>query len=464
MDKQKLNLIDIVGGGYGSFWRDTSFFQCIKGGRGSKKSRTMGLRSIYRIMKYPLSNMVVVRKVGNTHKDSTFAELKWSIHRLQVDHLWTAKVSPLELTYNPTGQKILFRGFDDPLKLTSLAVDVGYLCWAWIEEAFEIDEEQDFNTFAEGIRGELPDGLFKQITLTFNPWRSGHWTKARFFDKVEKNAFTLTTTHKQNEFLDQADHDSIEALAISDPDRYKVVGLGEYGIPGGAFFNELRENPHFIEPFDIPIDWDRYRFFDYGLDMFASYWCAIDTYGNMYVYKEIYEQDLIVSDACKKMLDFTEKNERIRITYAPPDLWARNRDTGKSGADIFRENGVNLAQAKASRKIGWQSLKEWFKITETKDEQTGEIYKTSALKIFKNCVNLIDTITQVQHDERDYNDVAKLPHNITHAPDALRYMCVMHVPPTVVIGIKPVATVYNFLKADQDEYENQGYIEYGMET
>lgn len=461
MEANKLSLPEIVGKGYGSFWRDTSFFEVIKGGRGSKKSRTMGLRSIYRIMKFPLSNMVVVRKVGNTHKDSTYAELKWSVHRMGVDHLWTFKVSPLEATYNPTGQKILFRGFDDPLKLTSLAVDVGYLCWAWIEEAYEIDDEQDFNTFAEGIRGELPEGLFKQITLTFNPWRSGHWTKSRFFDKEHPNTFTLTTTHKCNEFLDKSDHEKIEALAETDPDRYKVVGLGEYGIPGGAYFNEFRDGIHTMDYMNIPHEWDRYRVFDYGLDMFACYWIAVDTYKNAYVYREIHEQDLIVSQACKRMLE-ESGSEHIKLTYAPPDLWGRNRDTGKSGADIFLEHGVPLVMAKASRIIGWQSCKEWLKVIDVKDEQTGEITKSSSLKIFKNCHNLIRCLPQVQHHEKKPNDVATEPHDITHAPDALRYFCVMHVPPTFIAGIKPIPSIYNFLKTKKDEYANQDFIEYGM--
>ncbi len=461
MDKTKLSLPDVIGKGYGSFWRDKMFFEVLKGGRGSKKSRTMGLRSIYRIMKYPLSNMVVVRKVGNTHKDSTYAELKWAVHRYGVDHLWTFKVSPLEATYNPTGQKILFRGFDDPLKLTSLAVDVGFLCWAWIEEAYEIDDEQDFNTFAEGIRGELPDGLWKQITLTFNPWKSGHWTKARFFDKKDPHAFTLTTTHKCNEFLDQDDHDKIEALAETDPDRYKVVGLGEYGIPGGAFFNEFRESIHVVDRFKIPHEWDKYRVFDYGLDMFACYWVAVDPYKNLYFYREIYEPELIISEACNKMLSATK--EKIRCTYAPPDLWNRQRDTGKSGADIFLEHGVPLVKAKAGRITGWQSMKEWLKVKETRNEQTGEVVKTSAMRIFKDCENLIRCLPQIQHHDKKQNDVATEPHELTHSVDGARYFCVMHVPPTIVVKHKEKASIFNFLslKKKSNEYENQDYIEYG---
>ena len=121
-------------------------------------------------MEYPEANMLVVRKVYRTLKDSCFTELKWAIKRLKVEAWWDIKESPLEMTYRPTGQKIYFRGLDDPLKITSIAVEVGALCWMWIEEAYEITSEADFDTLAESMLGDLPPGLFKQITLTFNPW------------------------------------------------------------------------------------------------------------------------------------------------------------------------------------------------------------------------------------------------------------------------------------------------------
>ena len=93
----------------------------------------------------PDANTLVVRKTFRTLKDSCFTELKWAIHRLGVDAFWDIKESPLEMTYKPTGQKIYFRGLDDPLKVTSITVDKGCLCWMWIEEAYEISSENDFN-------------------------------------------------------------------------------------------------------------------------------------------------------------------------------------------------------------------------------------------------------------------------------------------------------------------------------
>ena len=139
---------DAVGAGYGEFWDNKQRYRVLKGGRGSKKSATTALWFINNIMnpKYLLANAVVVRKTFNTHKDSTFAQLKWAAKRLGAYHLWKFTTSPLEAVYTPTGQKILFRGFDDVLKLTSLTVDTGVLCWVWLEEAYEIDNEDDFNT------------------------------------------------------------------------------------------------------------------------------------------------------------------------------------------------------------------------------------------------------------------------------------------------------------------------------
>jgi phage terminase large subunit len=426
--KTEIHLPSIIGKGYASFWNTKKRYRVLKGGRGSKKSVTTAYWYIYNIMKYPKANAVVVRKTLNTHKDSTFAQLKWAAKNLGVFDKWKFNLNPLECTYLPTGQKILFRGFDDPLKLTSMTVDTGVLCWVWLEEAYEIEDESDFDTLDESIRGEMPDGLWKQLTLTYNPWVNSHWTKKRFFDNTDPNAFTLTTTYRCNEWLDEGDRFKIESLAITNPERYKVVGLGDYGIPGGTFFEEFRSDIHVINSFVIPSHWQRFRVLDYGLDMLACYWIAIDTQGHAFVYKELHESNLIISEAARRIMEQT--NEEIKITYAPPDLWNRRQETGKSAAEIYGEHGIHFVRASNDRVQGWLNLKEWLNPYEIQDEQTGETIMTARIKIFKNCVNLIRTLPQLQHDEKDPNDVADEPHEITHAPDALRYFCSMRTLPT----------------------------------
>lgn len=84
------------------------------------------------------------------------------------------------MTYLPTGQKILFRGLDDPLKVTSITVKHGVLNYVWLEESYEVESEDTFNKIEMSIRGKMPKGYFKSFILTFNSW-SECWLKKHFF-------------------------------------------------------------------------------------------------------------------------------------------------------------------------------------------------------------------------------------------------------------------------------------------
>ena len=247
-----IHLPDIVGRGYGTFWRFRGRYRICKGSRRSKKSKTMALWSIHGIMKYPGSNLLVVRKTYRTLKDSCFTELKWAIKRLQVEHLWQIKESPLEMTYIPTGQKIYFRGLDDPLKITSIAVEVGVLSWMWIEEAYEITKEEDFDTLAESMLGDCPEGLWKQITLTFNPWSDKTWIKARFFDVEDPDVLAITTDYRCNEWLSPEDLKEFERMKRQNPRRYNVAGLGNWGVVDGLVYEKFTEQAFTMK--DLPKD------------------------------------------------------------------------------------------------------------------------------------------------------------------------------------------------------------------
>ena len=226
MKSKKIRLPDLVGKGYKDFWNFKGRYRVCKGSRASKKSKTAALFFIYSMMKYPGANLLVIRKVYRTLKDSCFSDLKWAINRLGVQDYWSVKESPLEIIYIPTGQKILFRGLDDPLKVTSITVETGNLCWAWIEEAYEINKEQDFNMLDESIRGTVEEPLYKQITLTFNPWNERHWLKKRFFDVEDENIMAKTTNYMCNEWLDDSDKKLFEDMKKNNPRRYQVAGLG----------------------------------------------------------------------------------------------------------------------------------------------------------------------------------------------------------------------------------------------
>ena len=448
---KKIYLPDVVGKGYATFWNFKGRYRVCKGSRASKKSKTAALWHIYNMMKYPLANTLVVRQVYSTLKDSCYTELKWAINRLGVAHLWKCTQSPLEMTYKPTGQKIYFRGLDDPLKLTSITVEVGYLCFVWCEEAYQIVSEKDFNTLDESIRGALPEdsGLFKAITLTFNPWSSTHWMKKRFFDcEPDEDILAITTNYTCNEWLDASDLRLFETMKRENPDRYKVAGLGEWGIDGLVFFPEFTYTDHVIEPFNLPKEWRRYITLDYGMDMLACYWIAVDTVGNAYVYRELYEgrdngkglngAGHIISEAAARILEHTPDDEEITATFAPPDLWNRRQETGRSVADIFSEYGIHLTKTSNDRLDGWASMHEWLKVQRNEFGQM-----KPRMQIFKTCVNLIRCLPELQYDEKRVNDAANTPHEITHAPDAIRGFC-----------------VYWILNADEPVQKDDDYIDY----
>lgn len=238
-----INLPEVVGKGYATFWNFKGRYRVCKGSRASKKSKTTALNIIKRMMQYPEANTLVIRKVFRTLKDSCFTELKWAINRMGVQAYWEVKESPLEMTYSPTGQKIYFRGLDDPIKVASITVEHGNLCWCWIEEAYEITSEEDFNMLDESIRGAVPEGsnLFKQITLTLNPWNERHWIKKRFFDFPQPNTLAITTNYLCNEWLDESDLSVFRAMEENNPRRYRVAGLGEWGITEGLIYENWKE-------------------------------------------------------------------------------------------------------------------------------------------------------------------------------------------------------------------------------
>lgn len=242
----KISLQETVGKGYADFWNTKKRYRACKGSRGSKKSKTTALNMIHRIMEYPLANGLCVRRYSNTLRDSVFSDLKWAIHKLGLDAYFECTVSPMQIVRKSTGQKILFRGLDDGLKITSISVDYGVLCFVWIEEAYEISNEDDFNKLDMSIRGEVPDGYFKQITLTFNPWSATSWLKARFFDVEDDDVFTKTTTWKCNEWLDESDRNIFLKMQQNNPRRYRIEGDGEWGIAEGLIYEKVR-----FEDFDI---------------------------------------------------------------------------------------------------------------------------------------------------------------------------------------------------------------------
>ena len=353
--KNVLPLSSVVGGGYNKFWHYKGRYRVCKGSRASKKSTTTALNIIKRMIEYPDANTLVVRKVFRTLKDSCFTQLKWAIHRLQVERDWEIKESPLEMTYRPTGQKIYFRGLDDPLKVTSITVEHGYLCWCWIEEAYEISNEKDFDMLDESIRGAIPPetGLFKQITLTFNPWNEHHWLKKRFFDTPDPEILALTTNYLCNEWLDAADLRVFETMKKNNPRRYRVAGLGDWGIVDGLIFenweerafslDEIRKVPGIKSVFGLD--------FGYTNDPAALFCGLIDrATKTLWVFDEMYKTGMSNENIANTIKRDGYAKERITGDCAEPKSIDRLRDLGihrirpsRKGKDSVN-NGIDFLQ------------------------------------------------------------------------------------------------------------------------
>ncbi|MCY8932515.1 PBSX family phage terminase large subunit [Bacillus atrophaeus] len=327
----RVSLKEIVGGGYKTFWNYKGRYRVVKGGRGSKKSTTTALNIIYRMMQFPQANTLVVRKVFKDHKDSTYAQLKWAIRRLKVEHLWEWTKSPLEIRYKPTGQKILFRGLDDPMSVTSITVDVGNLCWAWFEEAYQILNEDDFNKVDMSIRGELPPGYYKQITLTFNPWNEKHWLKRRFFDVQDNNILAFTTNYKCNEFLGDDDRQLFDWMKKNNLRRYKIEGLGEWGIAEGAIFTNWREFA--FDRFEIAKREGIKSAFglDFGFTTDPSALaCSLVDIKNreLYIFDEMYRPGLLNNEIAETITDMGYRKELIIADSAEQKSIAELRKYG----------------------------------------------------------------------------------------------------------------------------------------
>ena len=350
-----VRLPDVVGKGYGTFWRYRGRYRVVKGSRASKKSKTTALWFITNMMKYPDANSLVVRKTFRTLKDSCFTELKWAIHRLGVDAHWDVKESPLEMTYKSTGQKIYFRGLDDPLKVTSITVEHGHLCWMWIEEAYEIGSEDDFNMLDESIRGAIPEssGLFKQITLTLNPWNEHHWIKKRFFDNPDEETLAMTTNYLCNEWLDAADRKVFETMKKQNPRRYKVAGLGDWGIVDGLVYENWEEKLFSIDDVRAVTGISSKFGLDFGYtnDPSALYCGMVDhNTRTMWVFDEMYKPGMSNEAIAAEVTRMGYAKEKITADSAEPKSIDRLRVLGLSHIRKARKgkdsilNGIDFIQ------------------------------------------------------------------------------------------------------------------------
>lgn len=402
----QIKIKDVIGKNYDLFWNDKHFYRVVKGSRGSKKSKTIAINMIYRIMKYPESNLLVIRRVFNTLRNSCRADLIWAINRLKVNHLWRVPKGEHTLTYLPTGQQILFAGLDDPLKLTSITVAQGYLNFVWIEEAFQIEKQEMFETLEESIRGILPSHLFHQITLSFNPWSEDHWLRKRFYNDTYDREYTddliyaITTDYTMNEFLDEVTLKRFEEMKIKRPNRFRVAGLGEWGIAEGLVYNNwevLEFDPVKLLRSDFSLEAAFGLDFGFTNDPSAFIAVIVDLRNKrLFIFDEFY----------KKRLLNNEIAEEIKTRGYSKDEITADCAEAKSIEEIRRHGISRIKQSskgKGSVNQGIQYIQQF------------DIY------VHPKCTNTIMEFKNYVWEEKNGITLNKAADNYNHLMDALRY-------------------------------------------
>lgn len=352
----------------------------MKGSAGSGKSVDTAQNYILRLMQDKGRNLVCIRKSDITNRDSTFAELTGAIYRMfggDAEKYWQVTRSPLKLTCRANGNQIIFRGMNDENqreKLKSITFQKGKLTDVWCEEATELTQA-DLEIIDDRLRGQLPDGQFYQIRMTFNPVNKNHWIKKVFFDMPDDNVLTHHSTYLQNRFIDEAYKARMERRKIVDPDGYQIYGLGEWGEIGGLIL-------HNWEIKEISLNLNDYDDVAIGQDFGFNHANAILLLGirddNIYILNEIYVFEKETAEIIPMATEFP-KSKRMWCDSAEPD---RIKMWQKAG---FKAKGVDKGGSKGSIK----SQIDWLKGVVTKD-------KTIQRRIFVHpqCVNTIKELQQ----------------------------------------------------------------------
>ena len=386
------------------------------GAAGGGKSYGQVIDALLFALRYPGSKQLILRR--------TFAELDKSIIRTVL------AMYPREIfAFNSSAHVSRFKN--------GSIIDFGYVAtskdvYQYQSAEYDCIRFDELTHFTEDqyiylisrVRGA--NNFPKQVKSSTNPGGVGHtWVKDRFVDPSPPNTpfvgsdgisrIFIPSLLSDNKPLNDSDPNYRARLEALPEKEKKALLYGDWNIFDGQYFGEFNRDIHVCDPFPIPKEWRRWRAFDYGLDRLACLWVTMDSTRNVYVYKEYCESNLPISEAARGMLDMTTEDEEIYATLAPPDMWSRSQETGRDKAQIFYESGLTITKSSNDREAGWLAIKELLRV-----DANGE----SRLHIFKNCTELIKCLPALQIDQKRPTDCATEPHDITHAPDALRYFAV----------------------------------------
>ena len=394
------------------FIRSTAFETLFGGAAGGGKSYAQLIDALIFALRYPCSRQLILRR--------TFPELKRSLIQVSMG-LYPTEIGTYGETHHRwtfvNGSTIEFGSCDsesDVTKYQSAEYDV-----IRFDELTHFTEFQ-FTYLLSRVRGV--NGYPKQVKSSTNPGGVGHsWVKARYIDVLipgeeRDGKLFLPAKVQDNTFLMKSDPEYVSRLELLDERSRKALLYGRWDLFEGQYFAEFSPDIHVCVPPAIPTWWKRYLSIDYGLDMLAALWIALAPDGTTWVYREVYRSGLIISEAAEAIRSAEEVGEHIDQRLAPPDLFNRRQETGRSAVDIFAEAGLYFDRAMGERVPGWYAVKEYLRPF---DDEQG--IRTAKLKISPCCSNLIRTLPLLATDAANPNDTANSPHELTHAPDALRY-------------------------------------------
>lgn len=323
----------------------------LKGGRGSTKSSFISVEIILQMMQHPNVNGVAFRKVGNTARNSIFEQLLWAIQQLGVNAYWKKTFSPLELTYLPTGQKILFRGLDEENKGKSIKCSNGYFGIVWFEELAEFSGPSEIDTT---LRSLLRGGPEYWVFYSYNPPKSrDSWVNQdALVDTPDRIVHTSSYLDVPREWLGEQFFLEAEKLKQKNETLYKHVYLGEVTGTGGAVFDNVEALPMTAEQIG---QFDRRYFgldFGFAVDPLAFVAMHYDAkHEDLYIFDEIYQQKLTNRNAAELI---NRKYPAVRVlgdSAEPKSIYemreyGTNVNGARKGPDSVRF-GINWLQSRA---------------------------------------------------------------------------------------------------------------------
>lgn len=289
----------------------------LEGGRGSTKSSDISIEIPPLMIKNPECHAVVLRKVGNTIKNSVYPQMQWGIDALGLTDKFRFKTSPHEITYKKTGQKILFFGVDDPQKIKSIKLPFGYVGICWIEELDQFSGMEEIRNLNQSL---LRGGPIFWEFCSFNPPKSqNNWVnEEKLFDDPDRLVHHSTYLGVPRKWLGERFFEDAEKLKIKNEMAYRHEYLGEVTGTGGAVFENVEDmdmSDKFVGNFDR-----LYYGLDFGfavdpLAYVAMYYDAKRE--DLYIFDEIYQQKLTNSQAAKS-IKLRAKDSRILADAAEP--------------------------------------------------------------------------------------------------------------------------------------------------